>query len=266
MICDGKSIVLLRSQSERLQRWRSIVYERSKLDQPVSKWHNFVFKSLGFIDQNRIYIFTDREFLVYSTDFSSKLYSCILLNNQNYNSHCDNIHLGYGGTVYGNFIYHIYQNLDQHWILSVLTLDTIHHVADHNLSMLLPGLTRVIQLSINARLISFLVLIDNSQYAVMFCNHDSSTKIQLKKFIYLSYAENPRSICSIGHDIYLVNDPSAKVLHLLNSEKYLQSYSLTAHCLYYMEENNEIVFVANDGIYSISINEHLQFFSRFHRN
>lgn len=266
MICDEESIVLLRSQSERLQRWCSIIYERSNLNRPVTKWHNFIFKSMGFIDQNRIYIFTDREFLVYSIDFSSKLHSCILLNHQNYHSHYDSIDLGHGGTVYENSIYHIYRNLDQDWILSVLTLNTIRHVFDHNLSRLLPNLTHVIHLSINTRWISILVCIDHRQYAVMFCTYNSLSRMELKKCIGLSYAENPQSICSIGHDIYLINDPSAKVLHLLTSDKYLQSYSLIAHCLYYMEESNEIVFVGNDGIYSISINEHLHFFSRFHRN
>lgn len=269
MICNQQRIILLRSQIDRLQRWYSIIYERSNLISPVSKWHNLACKSLGFIDHNHIYIFTDREFLIYSIDLTAKLHSCILLNDQNYRSFCDNIDLGYGGTVYENFIYHIYQNLEQHWILSVLDLRTTTHVIDFNLTNILPDLTRIIHLSINARLISFLVVINHCQYAVMFCTYEIPLKIQLLKLIHLLYPGNPRSICSvyrplINKDIYFINDPSEKIIHLLTCEKYLQSYALIAHCLYYVEDNDEILFVANDGIYSIHINEHEQFFSKFH--
>lgn len=269
MICNSQRIILLRSQIDRLQRWYSMIYERSNLNSPSSKCHNLVFKSLGFIDHNRIYIFTDREFLLYSIDLTTKLSSRILLNDQNYRSFCDNIDLGYGGTVYENFIYHIYQNLEQHWILSVLDLRTITHVIDFNLTHILPDLTRIIHLSINARLISLLVVVNHCQYAVMFCTYEIPSKIQLLKLIHLFYAGNPRSICSVYHplidkDIYFVNDPSENIVHLLTWEKYLQSYQLIAHCLYYVKENEEIIFVADDGIYSISINDHQQFFSKFH--
>ena len=269
MICNQQRIILLRNQMDRLQRWYSIIYERSNPPiQLVSEWHTFPFKSIGFTDHNQIYIFTDREFLIYSIDLSSRLHSCILLNDQNYHAYCHNIDLGYGGTVYGNRIYHIYRTLDQHWILSVLEFPTTTHLIDHDLTLILPSLTRIVNLSINARLISFLVLINEYKYAVLFCTHDTSLKIHLKKLIHLSYEQNPRSICSIycpsmNKDIYFINDPSAKIIHLLTADKYLQSYTLMAHALYYIEQNDELLFVANDGIYSIAINEHQEFFSKF---
>jgi hypothetical protein len=103
----------------------------------------------------------------------------------------------------------------------------------------------------------------------MFCLNNIYSKIELKRTIHLSYAENPLTICPIyihyiQKTIFFINDPSAKVIHMLTNEKYLQSYSIIAYTLCYVEENQELILTSNDGIYSININEQKNFFSKFH--
>ena len=269
MICNQNSIVLFRSQADRLTRWNSITFDRSNRMETDSKWHNLFIKSIGFTNKTNIYIFTEREFLIYSSDLSSKYYSRILLNDNNYNTEYNNIHLGFGGTIYDQYIYHIYSNMKEHWILSILEVETINHIYDHDLTENFPHVTRFIDICINNRIISFLVQMDGPQYAVMFCTNHINSKIELKRVIQLSYAENPLTICSvyihyIQKDIYFINDPSAKVIHLLTQEKYLQSYSITVHTLCYVEDNNELILALNDGLYSININEQQHFFLKFH--
>lgn len=269
MICNQNSIILFRSQADRLTRWCSIIFDRSNPNEKESKWHNLCIKSIGFINQTNIYIFTEREFLTYSSDLSSKYYSRILLNDNNYNSEYNNIHLGFGGTVHEQYIYHIYLNIKYHWILSILEVETINHIYDHDLTESFPNVQRFIDICINNRIISFLVEMDGSQYAVMFCTNHINSKLELKRFIQLSYAENPLTICSvyihyIQKDIYFINDPSAKIIHLLTQEKYLQSYSIIVHTLCYVEDTKELILTSNDGLYSININEQHNFFSKFH--
>jgi hypothetical protein len=268
MACNQNSIILLRSQANRLARWHSIIFDRSNSKEKDCKWHNLLIKSIGFINKTHIYIFTEREFLIYSSDLSSKHNSRILLNANNYNSEYNNIHLGFGGTVHNQYIYHLYLNIKDHWILSILELETINHISDHDLTENFSNIKRLIDICINDRIMSFLVEMDGSQYAVIFCTNTINTKFELKRLIQLSYAGNPCRICSIyipsiRKDIYFINDPSEKIIHLLTQEKYLQSYSIIAHTLCYVEDNQELILASNDGLYSIHINEQLNFFSKF---
>jgi hypothetical protein len=243
--------------------------DRSNPIERDSKLHNLFIKSIGFIDKDNIYIFTEREFLIYSSDFLSKHYSCILLNDHNYNSEYNNVHLGFGGIVHEKYIYHIYLSTKDRWILSILERPTIKHLYDHDLTEIFPDVKRFIHISIHDRTISFLVEMDGRQYAVMFCSNTIHSKMEFKRLIYLSYAENPLTICPvyipyIQKYLFFVNDPSAKIIHILTNERYLQSYSIMAYTLCYIEENQELIFTSTDGIYAIHINEQQNFFSKFH--
>ncbi len=267
MTCNENYIIIFQSQSDRLTRWSSIMIERSNPKERDLKWHNLLIKSIGFIDINRIYLFTDREFIIYSSNLSSKLHSCILLTDNNHNTEYKDIQRGFNGIVHDKYIYHIYLNIECHWILSILEVETINHICDHDLTDIFPDIKRFIHICITDRTINFLVKMESSQYAVMFCS--INTKIELKKRILLSYAENPLTICPvyiyyIKKYIFFINDPSTKIIHLLSNEKYLQSYSIIAYTLCYVEENKELILTSNNGIYSININEQQNFFSKFH--
>jgi len=269
MTCNEKCIIIFQSQSDRLIRWYSIIIERSNPTERDSKWHNLLIKSIGFIDINRIYLFTDREFIIYSSDLSSKLRSCILLTDNNHNSEYKDIQRGLNGIVHDKYIYHIYLNIECHWILSIFDVETINHICDRDLTEIFPDIKRFIHICITDRTINFLVKMESSHYAVMFCSNTINSKIELKRTILLSYAENPLTICPvyihyIQKYIFFVNDPSIKIIHILSNEKYLQSYSIIAYTLCYIEENHELILTSNDGIYSININEQQNFFSKFH--
>ena len=269
LTCNQNSFVLFRNQSDRLNRWYSTVYNSSDSIIQDPKPHNLYIKSIGFIDRNHIYLFTEREFLIYSSDLLTKHYSCILLNDTNYNLEYHNIHLGFGGLVYDQFIYHIYLNLKHHFILSLLELETNKHLQDYDLTELFPDVRQFINFCIYEQNINFLVEMEGSQYAVLYCTINNSLKIEFKRSIHLSYAGKPLTICPmyipyLEKMIFFINDPSAKIIHIITNEKYLKSSSITAYALSYIKENHELILVLNDGIYSININEQKNFFLKFH--
>ncbi len=268
MTCNQHYIILFRSQPDRLTLWSSIAIERFNPTKQNLKWHNLSIKSIGFIDISNIYIFSEREFLIYSLNLSSKLYSCILLNDNNHSLEYNNIQRGFNGTVHDKYIYHIYLNVKHHWILSLLEVETVKHICDHDLTEIFPDIKRIIHICINDRTINFLVELDGLQYVVMFCSNSIYSKIELKKLIRLYYAVNPLTICPvhihyIQKYIFFINDPSAEIIHILTDEKYLRSYRIIAYNLCYVEENQELILTSNDGIYSININEQKNFFSKY---
>lgn len=265
MTCNETSIILLRSQSDQLNRWYSTIISRFNPTQKSLKSHDLSIKSLGFIDRNNIYIFTGHKFLKYSSDLSTELYSCILLTDNNHND----IQHSFRGIVYDKYIYCIYLNIKYHWILSILEFDTKKHGCDQNLTEIFPEVKRFIDICITDRRIHFLVEMDSLQYAVMFCSINIYSKIELNRLIQLSYAQNPLKICPIYISytkkyLFFINDPSVKIIHILTNEKYLKSYSIVAYNLCYVEQNQELILTTNDGIYSININEHQKFFSELY--
>jgi hypothetical protein len=63
--------------------------------------------------------------------------------------------------------------------------------------------------------------------------------------------------------LLFINDPSARVIHIVNRNKYLQSYPLLAHALCYAKENHRLTLASNRDICSIDFNTHERFFMKF---
>jgi hypothetical protein len=260
MACNKKYLVLFTSQSDRLVPIKLTSIERSNLIDQDLLWEGPMIISIGFVNKNNIYLFTERNFTIYSLDTFSVLNNWVLFNNIDQPR-------GEIGAVYNEYVYHIYANDEDHRVLSIFELDPIKNLCDYDLSINFPHVKRFIHICINDKLISFLVEMEGSQYGVIFCPNN----LESHRLIHLSYANKPLTICStyipyLDKYIFFVNDPSAKIIHLLTNEKYLQSCTITAYTLSYIQENNELILASNDGIYSININEQESFFSKFYSN
>jgi hypothetical protein len=267
MTCNQTYIIVFKIQTDLLTAQGSLfAIERSNRIEQDLFWQSQSITSIGFIDKNHLYIFTEDDFTIYSLSKFSIYNSWTLTNNDNNGNQSRGI-----GTVYDKYVYHIYINEDSHRILSICELASMEHVYDYNLSIDFSDVNRFLHICINNRTINILVELKSLQYAVISLFKTDHLSVESSRLIPLSYANNPLTICSI-YIHYLkkyflfVNDPSAKIIHILTDDKYLQSYAITAHALSYNEENCELTFVSNDGIYSININEHESFFSRYYTN
>ena len=114
----------------------------------------------------------------------------------------------------------------------------------------------------------------SSTYSCLYnsCIYDGWNKVVWSSLSVISwelyYSENPLSICSIYiHDLktyfIIINDPLAKIIHIITNEKYLKSHRLIAYAFSYIKETNELMFISNNGLYSINITEQRNFFSKF---
>mgnify|MGYP001032243618 FL=1 len=254
-------MLIFQCEADNFNSWHSLLIDRSNTLKQDSKFHNIDIKSIGFLHDSTIYLFTDREFHRYSSNFQQKLNSYILLNEYN--------HFGCSGIIYDNYIYHMYVNDKQQMILSILDFQTIKHINNENLTDRFPFVKRFQHFCIYDKFIYFLVQLESDRYAILICLLENFRKIHLKSTIELLYASNPIHICPIyipyiEKTVLFINDFSAKILHIIINEKYFKSISIAAHELFYYAEMNEIFFVLNDGIYTININEQKNFFLKCH--
>ncbi|CAF0907236.1 unnamed protein product [Rotaria sordida] len=269
MTCNTDYIILCRNRSNQLFSWYLSAIDRSNLQEQRLDWHDHLINSIGFINKNHLYIFSEHYFIIYSLESNSQTHSLILPNdNNNHNSELNDQKYCIG-TIYDKYIYYIYLNIKHEWILSIFEFETKNHLYDYNLTENFPKVKRFIHICVNNKNICFLVEMDGSQYAVVFCSYNNHLIKSLKEQISLFYAGNPLTICSIYISyiqkyIFFINDPSAKIIHIITNEKYLQSYSIIAHAFYYINESQELILTSNDGIYSIDIHEQMKFFSKFH--
>lgn len=266
MASNEDCIIIGRSRSNQLYSWTLSSIDRSNRDKKSLNWNNNLITSIGFINRQTAYIFSERYFLTYSMPTFSTLGSWILVNESTSNSELNIQHCGIG-TVYDKCIYHVYLNSKYQWILSIFELETIRHLYDYDLTENFSDIKRFIHICVNDRYVSFLVEIDGSRYAVIFCARNNYSLQPLKQRIVLVYTGNPLTICSIyiyslRRYIYFINDPSAKIIHLITNDKYLKSCTIIAHAFSYIPENSELLYVSNDGIYSIKIDEQ-SMFSKF---
>ncbi|CAF0909335.1 unnamed protein product [Rotaria sp. Silwood1] len=268
MTSNEDYIILFRSRSNQLLPCCLSAIDRSNLQEQRLNWRDHTITSFGFINKTHLYIFTQRNFIIYSIESYTQINSWLLSNNNDYNSEL-NDHEYSIGNVYDKYIYYIDLNNKNQWILSIFEFETMNHLYDYNLTENFPQVKRFIHICINNKYISYLVEMDGLQYAVVFCSYKNHSITALKEQISLYYAEKPLTICSIyiynlQKYIFFINDPSAKIIHIITNEKYLKSYKKTAHAFNYIDENQELLLASNDGIYSININEQTKFFSKFH--
>ena len=268
MICNKDYIVLFSSHSSRCFRCCLTAIDRSHLKEQNLNWKDHFINSMNFIDKSHIFILAEHQFIIYSMKTFSIVDSWTLPNNTNENwefydqQPCI-------ATVHNKKIYYIYLNSEHHWILSIFELETMNCSYEDNLTQKFRDIKRFIYICVNDNEINILVERDGSRYAVIFCLNNKHSIIRSNKIICLYYAVNPLTICSIYNQhlhqyILFINDPSAKIIHILTNEKYLQSYSLIVYAFSYIEEDQELLLTSNDGIRSIDINAHAEYFKRVH--
>jgi hypothetical protein len=270
MTCSTKYIVLFKSQRNRLDRWHLGAIERGSHNEHSLDWHDGLIISMGYIGNNQIYMFTEREFFIYSLLDRRKLNTRILphgnddgfeINNSSSNQYQRGI-----GTVFNKFMYHIYLNRKSRWTLSKNSLEKLVHIYDYDLTRLFPDVLSFIHLCVNEKRINFLVQMNDLSYAVVFCSTNDRTINECISQIILSGAKQPLTIYSgfmqsLKQEVFFINDPSNDILHILTIENYLQSYSITAHAICYVEDKNELMIVTNNSISSINLNEQNLVFS-----
>src|SRR5207237_155680 len=162
--------IIFKSPRNRLDRWHLGAIERGTHIEQSLDWHDGLIISMGYIQNNNIYMFTEREFFIYSILQRRKLNSRML--------------------PHGN--------------------DDGYEI------------------------INFLVQMDDLSYGVVFCSTNDCSKNDSISSIILIGAKQPLTISSayihsLKRDIFFINDPSIDILHIITIEKYLQSYSITAH-------------------------------------
>lgn len=270
MTCNAHFIVLFKSQRNRLDRWHLGAIERGSHNEHSLDWHDGLIISMGYIGNDQIYMFTEREIFLYSITQHRKLDSRILPRGNDDGieiSHFPNEYQRGIGTVFRKYAYHIYSNRNSHWTLSKNNLlENFSHVHDYDLTRMFPDVSRFIHLSVNEKTIQFLVQMEDSSYAVVFCSTNDCIINDSMVPVTLIGAKQPLTIysayiSSIKREVFFINDPSIDILHLITLEKYLHSYPVLAHAICYVADKDELMIVTNNSICSVNFNELNSFFS-----
>ncbi|CAF0937122.1 unnamed protein product [Rotaria sordida] len=271
--CDAQYIVCFKSQLNRLDRWQLGTIERRFHKEYTLNWHDGLIISMGSIQTGIIYMFTEREFFIYSLNQRRKLDTRMLPHGDD-----DGLEITYPrynesqrgiGTVYDKYMYHIYLNRNCRWTLSKNLLEKLVHQYDYDLTSMFPNVRRFIHLCVNEKTINFLVQMDDSSYGVVFCSITNDNIIHEKlPSIKLQRAQQPLTIYSafiksLNQYIFFINDPSIDILHILNTEQYLESYSVDCYAICYVADKHELIIVTNNSISSINLNQSNLFFTKF---
>ncbi|CAF4614316.1 unnamed protein product, partial [Rotaria sp. Silwood2] len=270
--CDAKYIVCFKSQLNRLDKWQLGAIERGFHKEYSLDWHDGLIISMGSITNGRIYMFTEREFYIYSVNQRRKLHTRMLprgdddgleVNHPRYNEFYRGI-----GTVYNEHMYHIYLNRNSRWTLSKNIVENLTHIYDYDLTSIFPDVKRFIHICVNENTINILVQMNDSSYGVVFCPTNGQITNDKLQSIILPRAEQPLTICSafiktLNQYIFFINDPSHDILHILSIEQYLTSYSVDCYAICYVANKHELIIVTNTSISSINLNQSNLFFRNF---
>ncbi|CAF3328823.1 unnamed protein product [Rotaria socialis] len=267
LTCNAKYIVLYKGLLNRVDNWHLGVVERGVQKEYPLNWHDGLIISMGWIINDDIYMFTEREFFIYSIGLRIKLNSRMLPRSDDDEPETNYSHRGIGA-VYDKYIYHIYTNRSCHWTLTHYSREKFVSLNDYDLTMLFPDVERFIHFCVNDKTMNFLVQMNDASYGVVFCwtnNFKTNEKMPAIRF---PIARNPLTICSafiqcLNQYIIFVNDPSINILHILSTEKYLQAYREECHAMCHVAVKNEIILLTNNSISSINLNQSNSFFSQF---
>ncbi|CAF0939958.1 unnamed protein product [Adineta ricciae] len=263
MTCTTNDIILFKCQCNRLDRWRLDLIERRTHSTAKLEWHDGLIISMGSIDKQQIYMFTEKGFHTFYIRSDRRGISRILprgnddgsdIGNYSYNSPERGI-----GLVHEKHMYHIFLNRKSRWTLSQYLLDTVAHLYNYDLAALFPDVERFIQFCITDRTMNFLVQLSDSSYAVVFCSaNDCSVNDSLRPVI-LPNAHQPLTICPVfisarNEYHFYINDPSTDTLHVINTDGYLYHHQVKAYAICYVRESQELLIVTENSICSIDIN------------
>jgi len=195
MTCSPQYIVLFQSPCNRLDRWQLGAIERRTHNEHSLDWHDGLIISMGYIGLDNIYMFTEREFSIYSILKRRKLDSRMLPHGNDDAFQISKYQRGIG-TVFNKYMYHIYLNRTSRWALSKNNLDNLSHMHDYDLTRMFPDVTRFIHLCVNEKTINFLVQMDDLSYAVVFCLTNDCLVNDSMSPIILTGAKQPLTIYS----------------------------------------------------------------------
>ena len=264
LACNPRLLLIFESPSNRQHRWKLGLIERVSQNQQNLQWHDGLIMSMGYIHKQEMYLFTQREMITYNvtrnhvTD-SRTLPSGSVDDYEGTLHPYENAHRGIG-TYHDGYIYHLYFNPTCHWLLSKTKFEQKSHVADFNLSQKIPDVQRVLHVNVNDETMNFLVQLTEHSYAVVFCSLNDCTPRSSLPAIELKNAVRPLRLYSAkiqttGRYVFFVNDPSAGLLHILDSTAYLDSFRITAHAIYYEPEKQELIMATDNAICSMNFNE-----------
>lgn len=266
MAATADYILLGKSQSIRFDQRSLTIIEREECAERLLPWEDKSMVAMGFIDQDRFYVFSEDQLIIYSAKTSKLVHTYSLpLKDTDYPFSCIT------GAIDHDHIYYIHRNDHGHWILSIVDRTDLGWIRDYDLTKLFPEVQRFVYLAIDDQTIEFLVELHGSRYAVQFCALGSVGSLIPKALIRLVYAEKPSSLCSIfvptlKNSFIVVNDPAGRILHLLTHDKYLQSYPQMAFAICYVQSRTELLLATSIDICSINLSTHETFFSKFARD
>ena len=267
MACSCDNILLCKNKLPKLDRCSLTIIERFNRTEHQIPWQDHFIISLGFINKVQFFTFTQYQLFLYSVDSLAKLHSFSLFKNNYTSSISGQLQYCLAGTVYDQRAFYIHFNGQSHRVLSVVDCETWDPIRHFNLTEMFPDVQQFVYMAMTDDSIQFPIELNDSQYAVQVCSLDRSLSMQGERQIRLSYADKPSRICSVYFPncrkrLLVINDPSAKVIHLLSREKYLQSYPLIAHALCYVGDNHELVLASDVDIGSISLHANDLLFSK----
>ena len=263
MTCNADYIVLGKSQPTRFDRRSLTVIDRSNRIEHLIRWKDVFIVAIGFLDHEKFYLFTEQHLIIFSLESFEQCNSFSLpVKQNNYAFSCVT------GLIHENQLYYIHRNGESHWILSTVDYGKFAWIRDYDLTELFPHVQRCIHLSIDDRTLHFLVELHGSRYAVHFGTFDSFGALSFKGSVRLVYEGKPSSICPIfvpalKKSFLVVNDSPARIIHLLTTEKYLQSYPLLSHAICSVPKKSELLVASSTDICSINLLAQNMFFSKF---
>ena len=261
MACSSKYIILCENTFPPLDQCSLTIIERFDRTEHRRPWPESMIIGVGCVNENQLFVFTQYQLMLYSMDSFEKLHVFSLFKDTCPSSSLEHHQRCITGTVSDRRAFYIRISEQSDRVLSTVDCDTWNLILRYDLNTIFPGVQQFVNFAVTADSIQFLVELPGSPYAVQVCSLDQSLSMKCEKLIRLFHADKPSQICSVylpkfqKHRL-VINDRSAKVLHLLSREKYLQSYAFVADALGYTADKNELIAFSNAGICSISLSAH----------
>ena len=257
MACSSKYIILCKNTFPRLDQCSLAIIERFDRTEHRMPWQESMIIDVACVNEKQFFVFTQYELMLYSLDSFEKLHAFNIFKDTCPYSSLDHPQRCLTEAVSDRRAFYIHLNEQSHRILSVVDCDTRNSMLRYDLNTMFPGAQQLVNFSVTADSIQFLVELPGSQYAVHVCSLGQSQSMKCEKLIRLSYADKSSQICPVYSPKFqkhhLVIDRRKKVLDLLSREKYLQSYPFVDDALGYTDDKNELIAVSKEGICSISL-------------
>jgi hypothetical protein len=264
MACTSDHIVLFKREFARIDRWQLGSILRNHSTTFEHDWHDGPIVSMGCVDCNTIYLFTEREFFLYNHVKREKCDTRILPqggeNGIDFNNHPCGNNQRRCSTIHCEYIYHIYMKPSSNWTMYKMLLKSRAHVNNYNLTKLMPSVQRFIDIHVNIETINFLVECDDGSFTVIFSSLANCEPCHSLPPIILKNAQHPLTITSVYINkfqtyIFFVNDPSANILHIFDKSHYIHSYQICAHAMSYVADEYQLLIATNRTIVAMDFNQ-----------